>query len=172
MGKWFGCAIETVRFNKSVANIGKKDQTSVGVKRQTKSSSFPSHGFIHFSQTTIPIFLPLKTRDSNKIRVFDAANACGVGMCVCLYGCGCMRSTHHLEKFANRILCSYENMINYLLKWSAKAKSAQYAPESGSSSSPTIAYIWVWMCVCVMVFWYRNLSIENWFSWFWNALTI
>lgn len=26
-------------------------------------------------------------------------------------------------------MLTYENMINYLLKWSAKPKSAQYAPD-------------------------------------------
>lgn len=171
MGKWFGCAIETVRFNKSVANIGKKDQTSEEWSDKLNRAVFHPMDLYTFHKLPFRYFCHWKHEIPIKYG-FSMQQTHVVWECVCLYGCGCMRSTHHLEKFANRILCSYENMINYLLKWSAKAKSAQYAPGSGSSSSPTIAYIWVWMCVCVMVFWYRNLSIENWFSWFWNALTI
>lgn len=42
-----------------------------------------------------------------------------------LHVCMFVRSTHHFKKFANRILCSYENMINYLLNWSTRPELAQ-----------------------------------------------
>lgn len=55
-------------------------------------------------------------------------------------------------------MLTYENMINYLLKWSAKPNSAQYAPDFravGFAINYSMSYV---------ISEYRNLSIENWFS--------
>lgn len=52
-------------------------------------------------------------------------------MWMCLYEVVVIvESSHHSKKFCkSHFMITYENMINYLLKWSAKPESAQYAPD-------------------------------------------
>lgn len=64
-----------------------------------------------------------------------------------LHVCMFVRSTHHFKKFANRILCSYENMINYLLNWSTR-------PELAQQHTPASFQIF-YLCT---ILWYEMLS--------------